>query len=93
MSVPYDDLKTRRRALEAHHLRSLEMQQLDALLRIEEVLEKLRVDFLRTREQQMAEPVVEGEVEDIITNVKPQDTPFQKAFAAKPKGARKVDRL
>lgn len=62
------------------------MQILDALLRIEELLQQ----------QNDRHYGVEGEVEDVIVNVKPQATPFQKAVAAKPKGARgapRVDRL
>jgi hypothetical protein len=47
-----------------YHERRLEQQTLDALLRIEETLEKLRVDFLRTRREQLVEepkPAVERE--------------------------------
>jgi hypothetical protein len=40
---------------EAPHVRSPEMQILDALVRIEEMLEKFRVDFPRTRREQMGE--------------------------------------
>lgn len=40
---------------EAPHIRHVDVQVLDALIRIEEVLEKFRVDFLRTRREQMIE--------------------------------------
>ena len=83
MSINPDDLATvRRRPLEEHHKRSMEMQALDALLRIEELLTKL----VATKDQD--DTSVDGNVEDVITNVKPQSTPFSKAVAAKPKGAR-----
>jgi 5-methylcytosine-specific restriction endonuclease McrBC regulatory subunit McrC len=40
---------------ESPHIRHTDQQILDALLRIEEVFEKFRVDFLRTRREQMIE--------------------------------------
>lgn len=83
----------RRRTHEETHKRTLAQQTLDALLRIEETLERLRVDFLRTAREQLIEGPVEGSIEDAIVNVKPQETPFQKAVAKRPTGARKVDRL
>jgi hypothetical protein len=74
-------LENRQRKHEQTHQRTLEQQILDALLRIEELLQKPE------------ETSVEGNIEDVIVNVKPQETPFQKAVAKKPTGARKVDRL
>lgn len=74
-------LTDRRREHDEHHKRSLDMQILDALLRIEELLtpnEDTKVD---------------GDIEDVIVNVKPTPTPFSKAVAKKPAGGRKVDRL
>ena len=48
-------LPERVREHEAPHVRSPEMQILDALVRIEEMLEKFCVDFLRPRREQMGE--------------------------------------
>jgi hypothetical protein len=38
-------------------------------------------------------PYTGEDIQDVIVNVKPTPTPFQKAVAKKPTGARKVDRL
>ena len=49
----------RQRQHEEPHIRHIDVQTLDALLRIEETLEKLRVDFLRTRREQIIEEKTE----------------------------------
>ena len=73
----------RRRTHEENHKRSLDMQILDALLRIEELLTPSDDDTK-----------VDGDIVDVIKTITPTPTPFQKLMAAKPKGARgKVDRL
>jgi hypothetical protein len=79
-------LADRQRKHEQTHQRTLEQQILDALLRIEELLqEKASIDDGQTYSGE--------DVQDVIKNVKPQETPFSKAVAKKPTGARKVDRL
>lgn len=45
------DLTNRRRTREEPHVRSIQEQTLDALLRIEEQVERLRVDYLRLVEK------------------------------------------
>jgi hypothetical protein len=77
-------LENRQRKHEQTHQRTLEQQILDALLRIEELLQAKADEDL---------PYTGEDVQDVIKNVKPQETPFQKAVAKKPTGARKVDRL
>jgi hypothetical protein len=74
-------LADRQRPHDQHHQRTLEQQILDALLRIEELLQK--------RE---AEPEVEGELADAITNVTPRETPLTKKMTKRFAGP-KVDRL
>lgn len=77
-------LSNRQRPHEQHHQRTLEQQILDALLRIEELLQKPE------------DTSVDGDIEDVITNVKPTPTPLSKKLAStklEAKGARKVDRL
>jgi hypothetical protein len=57
---------------ESPHIRHTDLQTLDALLRIEEVLEKLRVDFLRTRREQIIEETAKPAPVDAATlNLKP----------------------
>lgn len=83
MSVNSEDAlaNTRRRTFEEHHKRSLDMQILDALLRIEEQLIKYGQAFYKTDEDGTVDMLP---LEDVIVDVKPQVTPFQKAVAEKP---------
>jgi hypothetical protein len=91
MFVDSELAKARRRPIEANHERLIETQILDALLRIEETLIKYGQAFYKVDEEGS---VSEVPLEDVIVDVRPQETPFQKALAAKPKGSRgKVDRL
>jgi hypothetical protein len=78
-------LADRQRPHEQHHQRTLEQQILDALLRIEELLQ--------AQASTDEGPYTGEDIQDVIVNVKPTPTPFQKAVAKKPTGARKVDRL
>lgn len=83
----------RRRPHEETHKRTIEQQMLDTLLRIEETLIKYGQVFYKTDEDGNVDVIP---LEDVIVNVTPQETPFQKAIAGKPKGSRgapKVDRL
>jgi hypothetical protein len=57
---------------ESPHIRHTDLQTLDALLRIEEVLEKLRVDFLRTRREQIIEDTSKPEPKPVAARKNPR---------------------
>jgi hypothetical protein len=77
MNTP--NLPERLRDHEAPHIRHPELQILDALLRIEELLQKLveRFDLDDTK--------VDGDITDIVKNIAPTETPFTKTVAASAK--------
>jgi hypothetical protein len=82
-------LPERLRTHEAPHIRSIEMQMLDAMLRVEEMLQKLVDAGLGTRIHDEFQINADVKVEDVIEQITPKETPLSKAIA---KG-RKVTRL
>lgn len=66
------DITERRRPHEEPHVRSLDQQILDTLLRIEELLR---------RDTDADRPVPEGDIGDRIYNIDPPKTPFMEKGA------------
>lgn len=82
-------LADRQRKHEATHERTLDQQILDALLRIEESLIKYGQAFSKVDEEGNVEFIP---LENVITNVTPQETPLTKKVTKRFAGP-KVDRL
>jgi hypothetical protein len=67
------------RTQEDNHIRPIDTQKLDALLRIEELLQKLVARF------EHEDTKVDGDITDVVKDISPQSTPFMtmSQFASK----------